>query len=277
MFYIGCHLSASDGFLAMGRTALSIGANTFQFFTRNPRGSKAKVIDPADVAAFLALAAENEFGTLVAHAPYTINPCSKDEHTREFARMTLADDLKRMEHLPGNVYNFHPGSHTGQGMETGIAQIAETLNAILTPDIRTTVLLETMSGKGSEVGSRFEELREIIDRVALSDKLGVCLDTCHVSDAGYDIADDLDGVLTEFDRVIGLERLKAVHINDSLNPRGSHKDRHARIGEGCLGAEALGRVVRHPALQGLPFVLETPNELAGYAREIALLKALREG
>ena len=277
MFYIGCHLSASDGFLAMGRTALSIGANTFQFFTRNPRGSKAKAIDPADVAAFLALAAENEFGTLVAHAPYTINPCSKDEHTREFARMTLADDLKRMEHLPGNVYNFHPGSHTGQGMETGIAQIAETLNAILTPGLRTTVLLETMSGKGSEVGSRFEELREIIDRVALSDKLGVCLDTCHVSDAGYDIADDLDGVLTEFDRVIGLERLKAVHINDSLNLRGSHKDRHARIGEGCLGAEALGRVVRHPALQGLPFVLETPNELAGYAREIALLKALREG
>ena len=277
MFYIGCHLSASDGFLAMGRTALSIGANTFQFFTRNPRGSKAKAIDPADVAAFLALAAENEFGTLVAHAPYTINPCSKDEHTREFARMTLADDLKRMEHLPGNVYNFHPGSHTGQGMETGIAQIAETLNAILTPGLRTTVLLETMSGKGSEVGSRFEELREIIDRVALSDKLGVCLDTCHVSDAGYDIADDLDGVLTEFDRVIGLERLKAVHINDSLNPRGSHKDRHARIGEGCLGAEALGRVVRHPALQGLPFVLETPNELPGYAREIALLKALREG
>ena len=274
MFYIGCHLSASDGFLAMGRTALSIGANTFQFFTRNPRGSKAKAIDPADVAAFLALAAENEFGTLVAHAPYTINPCSKDEHTREFARMTLADDLKRMEHLPGNVYNFHPGSHTGQGMETGIAQIAETLNAILTPGLRTTVLLETMSGKGSEVGSRFEELREIIDRVALSDKLGVCLDTCHVSDAGYDIADDLDGVLTEFDRVIGLDRLRAVHVNDSLNPVGSHKDRHARIGEGCLGAEALGRVVRHPALQGLPFVLETPNELPGYAREIALLKEL---
>ena len=274
MFYIGCHLSASDGFLAMGKTALSIGANTFQFFTRNPRGSKAKAIDPADVAAFLALAAENGFGTLVAHAPYTINPCSKDEHTREFARMTLADDLKRMEHIPGNVYNFHPGSHTGQGMETGIGQIAETLNAILTPDIRTTVLLETMSGKGSEVGGRFEELREIIDRVELSDKLGVCLDTCHVSDAGYDIADDPDGVLTEFDRVIGLDRLRAVHVNDSLNPRSSHKDRHARIGEGCLGAEALGRVVRHPALQGLPFVLETPNELPGYAREIALLKEL---
>ena len=274
MFYIGCHLSASDGFLAMGKTALSIGANTFQFFTRNPRGSKAKAIDPADVAAFLALAAEHGLGTLVAHAPYTINPCSKDERTREFARMTLADDLKRMEHLPGNVYNFHPGSHTGQGIETGICQIAETLNAILTPDIRTTVLLETMSGKGSEVGSRFEELREIIDRVELSDKLGVCLDTCHVSDAGYDIADDPDGVLAEFDRVIGLDRLRAVHVNDSLNPRGSHKDRHARIGEGCLGAEALGRVVRHPALQGLPFVLETPNELPGYAREIALLKEL---
>ncbi len=274
MFYIGCHLSASDGFLAMGKTALFIGANTFQFFTRNPRGSKAKAIDPADVAAFLELAAEHGFGTLVAHAPYTINPCSKDEHTREFARMTLADDLKRMEHIPGNVYNFHPGSHTGQGMEAGICQIAETLNAILTPDIRTTVLLETMSGKGSEVGSRFEELREIIDRVELSDKLGVCLDTCHVSDAGYDIADDPDGVLTEFDRVIGLGRLRAVHVNDSLNPVGSHKDRHARIGEGCLGAEALGRVVRHPALQGLPFVLETPNELPGYAREIALLKEL---
>ena len=274
MFYIGCHLSASDGFLAMGRTALSIGANTFQFFTRNPRGSKAKAIDPADVAAFLALAAEHGFGTLVAHAPYTINPCSKDEHTREFARMTLADDLRRMEHIPGNVYNFHPGSHTGQGMETGIGQIAETLNAILTPDIRTTVLLETMSGKGSEVGSRFEELREIIDQVELSDKLGVCLDTCHVSDAGYDIADDPDGVLAEFDRVIGLDRLRAVHVNDSLNPVGSHKDRHARIGEGCLGAEALGRVVRHPALQGLPFVLETPNELPGYAREISLLKEL---
>ena len=274
MFYIGCHLSASDGFLAMGKTALCIGANTFQFFTRNPRGSKAKAIDPADVAAFLALAAEHGFGTLVAHAPYTINPCSKDEHTREFARMTLADDLKRMEHIPGNVYNFHPGSHTGQGIETGIGQIAEALNAILTPDIRTTVLLETMSGKGSEVGSRFEELREIIDRVELSDKLGVCLDTCHVSDAGYDIADDPDGVLTEFDRVIGLDRLRAVHVNDSLNPVGSHKDRHARIGEGCLGAEALGRVVRHPALQGLPFVLETPNELPGYAREIALLKEL---
>ncbi len=275
MFYIGCHLSASEGFLAMGRTALSIGANTFQFFTRNPRGSRAKAIDPKDAETFLALARENGFGTLVAHAPYTINPCSKDERTREFARLTMADDLLRMEYVPGNVYNFHPGSHTGQGVETGITEIAATLNAILTPGQTTTVLLETMAGKGSEVGSRFEELREIIDRVELKDKLGVCLDTCHVSDAGYDIAGDLDGVLTEFDRVIGLDRLKAVHVNDSMNPLGAHKDRHARIGEGYLGAEALGRVVRHPALAGLPFVLETPNELEGYAREIALLKELR--
>lgn len=276
MFYIGCHLSASDGFLAMGRTALSIGANTFQFFTRNPRGSKAKAIDPADVAAFLALAAENGFGTLVAHAPYTINPCSKDEHTREFARMTLADDLKRMEHLPGNVYNFHPGSHTGQGMETGIAQIAETLNAILTPGLRTTVLLETMSGKGSEVGSRFEELREIIDRVALSDKLGVCLDTCHVYDAGYDIVEHLEEVLEELDQILGLERLKAVHINDSKNPFASHKDRHEKIGEGSLGLDAFYRIVEHPKLKSLPFYLETPNELAGYEAEIKLLRREKE-
>ena len=276
MFYIGCHLSASDGFLAMGRTALSIGANTFQFFTRNPRGSKAKAIDPADVAAFLALAAENEFGTLVAHAPYTINPCSKDEHTREFARMTLADDLKRMEHLPGNVYNFHPGSHTGQGMETGIGQIAETLNAILTPGLRTTVLLETMSGKGTEVGSRFEELREIIDRTEHREKLGVCLDTCHVWDGGYDIVDDLDGVLEEFDRVVGLSRLRAVHINDSKNPCGAHKDRHEKIGQGFIGVEAFERIVNHPALRELPFILETPNELPGYAEEIALLRSLAE-
>lgn len=275
MFYIGCHLSASDGFLAMGKTALSIGANTFQFFTRNPRGSKAKAIDPADVAAFLVLAAENGFGTLVAHAPYTINPCSKDERTREFARMTLADDLKRMEYLPGNYYNFHPGSHTEQGMEVGISQIAETLNAILKPEQHTTVLLETMSGKSSEVGGRFEELREILDRVALNTRMGVCMDTCHISDAGYDIAGDIDGVLTEFDRVIGLERLKAVHINDSMNPLGAHKDRHARIGEGYLGEAAFGRIINHPALRDLPFILETPNDLAGYAREIGRLKELR--
>lgn len=274
MLYIGCHLSSSDGFLAMGKTALALGANTFQFFTRNPRGSKAKAIDSADAAAFRALAEENRFGTIVAHAPYTINPCSKDQHTREFARMTLADDLQRMEYIPGNVYNFHPGSHTGQGVETGIAQIADTLNAILTPDIRTTVLLETMAGKGSEVGSRFEELREILDRVTLTDKMGVCLDTCHVSDAGYDIAGDIDGVLTEFDKTIGLHRLRAVHLNDSLNPVGAHKDRHAPIGEGYLGTDAFRRIVSHPALQGLPMVLETPNDLPGYAREIALLRRL---
>ena len=276
MFYIGCHLSASDGFLAMGRTALSIGANTFQFFTRNPRGSKAKAIDPADVAAFLALAAENEFGTLVAHAPYTINPCSKDEHTREFARMTLADDLKRMEHLPGNYYNFHPGSHTEQGTEVGIGQIADTLNAILKPEQHTTVLLETMSGKGSEVGGRFEELRAIIDRVELTEHIGVCLDTCHIWDAGYDIAGDLDGVLSEFDRVIGLERLHAVHLNNSLNPCGSHKDRHAKLLDGCIPPEALVRVTQHPALAALPFILETPNDDAGYAQEIAWLHAAQK-
>lgn len=275
MLTIGCHLSASEGFLAMGKTALSIGANTFQFFTRNPRGSKAKAIDPDDAAAFLALAQANGFGRLVAHAPYTINPCSKTERTREFARMTLADDLKRMEYLPGNYYNFHPGSHTEQGMEVGISQIAETLNAILKPEQHTTVLLETMSGKGSEVGGRFEELREILDRVALNTQMGVCMDTCHISDAGYDIASDIDGVLTEFDRVIGLERLKAVHINDSMNPLGAHKDRHARIGEGYLGEAAFGRIINHPALRDLPFILETPNDLAGYAREIERLKELR--
>lgn len=271
MLTIGCHLSASEGFLAMGKTALSIGANTFQFFTRNPRGSKAKAIDPDDAAAFLALAQANGFGRLVAHAPYTINPCSKTERTREFARMTLADDLKRMEYLPGNYYNFHPGSHTEQGMEVGVSQIAETLNAILKPEQHTTVLLETMSGKGSEVGGRFEELREILDRVALNTQMGVCMDPCHISDAGYDIAGDIDGVLTEFDRVIGLERLKAVHINDSMNPLGAHKDRHARIGEGYL----FGRIINHPALRDLPFILETPNDLAGYAREIGRLKELR--
>ena len=275
MLTIGCHLSASEGFLAMGKTALSIGANTFQFFTRNPRGSKAKAIDPDDAAAFLALAQANGFGRLVAHAPYTINPCSKTERTREFARMTLADDLERMEYLPGNYYNFHPGSHTEQGMEVGVSQIAETLNAILKPEQHTTVLLETMSGKGSEVGGRFEELREILDRVALNTQMGVCMDTCHISDAGYDIAGDIDGVLTEFDRVIGLERLKAVHINDSMNPLGAHKDRHARIGEGYLGEAAFGRIINHPALRDLPFILETPNDLAGYAREIGRLKELR--
>lgn len=277
MFSIGCHLSSSGGFLAMGETARRIGATTFQFFTRNPRGSRAKAIDPADAAALRALLTAEGFGPIVAHAPYTINPCSKDERTREFARETLADDLARMEYLPGNLYNFHPGSHTGQGTDTGIAQIADTLNAILRPEQQTTVLLETMAGKGTEVGRRFEELRAIIDRVELGEKLGVCLDTCHVSDAGYDVAGNLDGVLAEFDRVIGLTRLRAVHLNDSLNPCGAHKDRHARIGEGTLGQETFRRIINHPALRNLPFVLETPNELDGYAREIALLRGMREG
>lgn len=257
----------------MGRTALSLGANTFQFFTRNPRGSRARAMDPADAAALRQLLAEKGFGPLVAHAPYTINPCSRESRTREFAVQTMADDLDRLEHLPGNYYNLHPGSHTGQGTETGIRQVAETLNAVLRPEQRTTVLLETMAGKGTELGGQFRELREIMDRVELP--VGVCLDTCHVWDAGYDICGDLDGVLTEFDRVIGLHRLKAVHINDSMNPLGAHKDRHARIGEGYLGEAAFGRIINHPALRELPFILETPNDLAGYAREIARLRELR--
>lgn len=276
MFSVGCHLSPSAGYLAMGQTALSIGATTFQFFTRNPRGSRAKAIDPEDIAALRVLLKENNFGPLVAHAPYTINPCSKDERTREFARMTLADDLRRMEYLPGQYYNFHPGSHTGQGTETGITQITDTLNEVLQTEQHTTVLLETMAGKGTEIGGKFEELREIMDRVELQDKMGVCLDTCHVSDGGYDIAGNLDGVLTEFDRVIGLDRLKAIHTNDSLNPVGAHKDRHARIGEGFLRTETFARLINHPALRSLPFILETPNDLDGYAREIALLKSLRK-
>lgn len=277
MLHIGCHLSSSDGFLAMGRTALSIGADTFQFFTRNPRGSKAKAIDPADAAALRELMAREGFAKVIAHAPYTLNPCSASEDTRTFARETMADDLRRMEFLPGQYYNFHPGSHVGQGVEAGIGLIADTLNAILTPDQTTTVLLETMAGKGSEVGGRFEELRAILDRVELSDKMGVCLDTCHVSDGGYDIIGDLDGVLAEFDRVIGLSRLKAVHLNDSKNPRGARKDRHEKIGQGEIGLEALTRVVRHPALRHLPFCLETPNELPGYGLEIALLRQAAEG
>ena len=273
LLYLGCHLSSAKGYAAMGRTALSIGANTFQFFTRNPRGGAAKAIDPDDAAVFCAMQADGRLGTVIAHAPYTVNPCSKDEKTREFARQTLADDLRRLEMTPDNLYNFHPGSHVGQGMEAGIAEIIETLNAILTPEQRTTVLLETMAGKGSEVGGRFEELRAIIDGVTLSGRLGICLDTCHVFDAGYDIVHDLDGVLAEFDRVIGLDRLKALHLNDSKNPCGAHKDRHERIGQGCLGLETFRRILRHPALQGLPMILETPNELDGYAAEIALLRA----
>ena len=272
MLHIGCHLSSSKGFLAMGRQALALGADTFQFFTRNPRGSKAKELDPSDAAALMELLAEHRFAPIIAHAPYTLNLCGAEEKNRAFARDTMADDLSRLEHLPGQYYNFHPGSHVGQGTEAGIALIADALNAILRPDQTTTVLLETMAGKGSEVGGRFEELREILDRVELSGKMGVCLDTCHVSDAGYDISGDLDGVLTEFDRIIGLDRLKAIHLNDSKNPIGARKDRHERIGFGCIGLEALTRVVRHPALRDLPFCLETPNELPGYAGEIAPLR-----
>ena len=276
MLYIGCHLSSSKGFAAMGRQALELGANTFQFFTRNPRGSKAKDLDEADAAALRDLLAERGFGPIVAHAPYILNLCGAEEKNRLFARETMADDLRRLEHLPGQLYNFHPGSHVGQGIEAGIDLIAQGLNAILRPEQSATVLLETMAGKGSEVGGRFEELRAILDRVTLSDRMGVCLDTCHVSDAGYDLVGDLDGVLTEFDRVIGLEKLRAVHLNDSKNPPGSRKDRHACLGEGTIGLEALTRIVRHPALKRLPFCLETPNDLPGYAREIALMRELAE-
>ena len=274
MLHIGCHLSASKGYYAMGKTALSIGADTFQFFTRNPRGSRAKPLDLNDAQKLNELAAENHFAVLLAHAPYTINPCSANEDTRTFARETMQDDLKRLEATPHNLYNFHPGSHVGQGIETGVTQISETLNAILSPEQTTTVLLETMAGKGSEVGSHFEELREILDRVTLSDHMGVCLDTCHVHDGGYDIVNNLDGVLDEFDRVIGIERLRAVHLNDSKNPCGAHKDRHERIGEGYIGLEAFERIVTHPQLRDLPFILETPNELPGYAAEIELLRKL---
>ena len=272
MLTIGCHLSSSRGYLAMGKDAVKINANTFQFFTRNPRGGKAKDIDPEDVAQFLAFAKEHRIHQILAHAPYTLNAASADEGLRDFARRTMADDLVRMEYTPGSCYNFHPGSHVKQGMEVGIAYIAEMLNAILKPEQTTTVLLETMAGKGSEVGGRFEELREIIDRVELNSHLGICLDTCHIWDGGYDIANHLDEVLDEFDRIIGLNRLRAIHLNDSLNPLGAHKDRHAKIGEGCIGKDALIRVVQHPALKDLPFYLETPNELDGYAAEIALMR-----
>ncbi|HCT92055.1 MAG TPA: endonuclease IV [Lachnospiraceae bacterium] len=269
---IGCHLSSSKGFYHMGKEAVSIGANTFQFFTRNPRGSRAKAIDPGDVERYHSFAAEHGIQRILAHAPYTLNACSKDPHVREFALETMADDLVRMEHVPGNCYNFHPGSHVGQGSEEGIRLIAETLNAILRPEQHTTVLLETMAGKGSEVGRSFGEIRQIIDRVELSDHVGVCLDTCHVYDAGYDIVGDLDGVLEGFDRTIGLDRLRAVHVNDSKNPFASHKDRHEKIGEGSIGLETFVKIINHPALEGLPFYLETPNELPGYRAEIALLR-----
>ena len=274
MLRIGCHLSSSKGFLAMGKTAADIGANTFQFFTRNPRGGAAKKLDPDDIAAFLAFAAENDISQILAHAPYTLNACAADEGLRSFAKETMKDDLLRMEHVPGNCYNFHPGSHVKQGVEKGIEYISQMLNEILWEDMQTTVLLETMAGKGSEIGRSFEELRMIIDRVELNGKLGVCLDTCHIWEGGYDIVSDLDGVLETFDKVIGLDRLKAVHLNDSKNPMSAHKDRHEKIGEGHIGLETIEKVINHPALCHLPFYLETPNELDGYQREIALLKTL---
>lgn len=275
MFYIGCHLSASNGYLAMAKTAESIGANTFQFFTRNPRGGQAKAIDPSDTEAFGKYAEELGFGPILAHAPYTLNPCSADPRVREFANMVFTDDLQRLEYTPGAMYNFHPGSHVGQGVDVGIGLIVDQLNRVLRPEQTSTVLLETMAGKGSEIGGNFRELREIIDGVELRDRMGVCLDTCHVNDAGYDIVGDLDGVLTEFDNVVGLHRLKAIHINDSMNPLGSHKDRHQKIGQGYIGTDAFARIINHPALRNLPFYLETPNELPGYADEIAMLKELR--
>ena len=274
MLTIGCHLSSSKGFLAMGKEAVKIGADTFQFFSRNPRGTKAKKLDPEDIGRFLSFAEEHGINRILAHAPYTLNACSADEGLRELARDTMKDDLDRMEYIPGNCYNFHPGSHTGQGAETGISYISHMLNQILRPDQNTTVLLETMSGKGSEVGRTFEELKEILDQVQLKKCMGVCLDTCHVWDAGYDIAGDLDGVLNEFDRIIGLSRLKAIHLNDSLNPLGSHKDRHAAIGEGMIGYDALKRIVEHPSLKNLPFYLETPNDLPGYAKEISMMRGM---
>lgn len=271
--YIGNHLSASKGYAAMGKMAVALGANTFAFFTRNPRGGKAKEIVPADVDKYLALAKEQQFGKIVAHAPYTMNLCAAKEDIRQFSREMIADDLKRMEYTPGNYYNFHPGSHVGQGAEEGIRLIAEALNDVLSEDMTTMVLLETMAGKGSEVGRNFEELRAIIDRVELQDKLGVCLDTCHIWDGGYDIVNHLDEVLEEFDRVIGLERLYAVHFNDSMNECGAHKDRHACLGEGKIGLDAMRRIATHPLLAGKPFILETPNDDEGYKREIAMVKS----
>ena len=269
---IGCHLSSSKGYLSMGKTALSIGANTFQFFTRNPRGGKAKAVDPQDAAALMKLAEENNFGLLLAHAPYTMNPCAAEPRLLEFAEMVMTEDLQALEYVPGNLYNFHPGSHVKQGAEIGIEKIAAMLNRVLFAELHTTVLLETMAGKGSEVGRSFEELAAILDKVQLQDKMGVCLDTCHIFDAGYDIVNSLDEVLTSFDKLIGLGRLKAIHLNDSLNILGSRKDRHACIGAGNIGLEALTEVINHPALKNLPFYLETPNELPGYAAEIKLLR-----
>lgn len=272
MLHIGCHLSISKGFEHIGKEASSINADTFQFFTRNPQGGKAKDLDMNDIKKYNTYAQENHFAKIVAHAPYTLNPCSDKPETREFAEMVFADDLKRMEYVPNNYYNFHPGSHVGQGSSVGVAMIIDMLNRLLMPEQTTMVLLETMSGKGSEVGSTFEELAEIIKGVKYQDKIGVCMDTCHVFAAGYDIVHDLDGVMNSFDKIIGLECLKAVHLNDSLMPYQSHKDRHAKIGEGLIGKEALIRFVNHPIIHELPIILETPNDLSGYAAEIKLMR-----
>ena len=274
MLNIGCHLSAAGGFTAMGKDALAIGANTFAFFTRNPRGGKSKAIDEKDVKGLLEIMEGNGFAKLVAHAPYTLNPCSSTEKVREFAKIAMTEDLQKMEYLPGNYYNFHPGSHTGQGTEKGIELITKLLNEVLTEDMNTVVLLESMAGKGSEIGGTFEELAEIIRRVELKDKIGVCLDSCHISDGGYDIKANLDGVIEEFDKIVGLKYLKAMHLNDSLNPLGAHKDRHAKIGEGYLGTETFEKIINHEKLKDLPFILETPNELEGYEAEIATLRSL---
>ncbi|HOQ10259.1 MAG TPA: deoxyribonuclease IV [Syntrophomonadaceae bacterium] len=276
MFYIGCHLSSAKGYRHMGEEALKIGASTFQFFTRNPRGSRAKKMDPGDARALVDLTREHSFGPLIAHAPYTLNPCAADPHVREFARMVIAEDLANLEYLPGVLYNFHPGNHVGQGAETGIELIAQLLNETLRPEQNTLVLLETMSGKGSEVGSTFEEIAAILDRVKLQEKIGVCLDTCHIYAAGYDIVNDLEEVLEAFDKIIGLSRLKAIHLNDSLNPLASRKDRHTNIGQGTIGLEAIVKLINHPRLRHLPFCLETPGGLPVYAEEIKLLKAHRK-
>ena len=272
MLHIGCHLSCSNGYLAMGEQAVSLGADTFQFFTRNPRGGAVKPFDAQDAQALVDFLAEHRFAPVLAHAPYTLNACAADEKIRSFAVRTMREDLERLAHIPGAMLNFHPGSHVKQGAEVGIVLIAKMLDEVYTPELPTTVLLETMAGKGSEVGRSFGELRAIMDAAKVGDRLGVCLDTCHVYDAGYDIVGDLDGVLEEFDREIGLDRLRAIHINDSKNPMGSHKDRHERIGEGSIGLDAMTRIINHPALRHLPFYLETPNELPGYAQEIALLR-----
>lgn len=276
MLNIGCHLSISNGFEAIGKQALEIGANTFQFFTRNPRGGSARKIEQTDVDALKLIMSENAFSQILAHAPYTMNLCSAKPETREFALNTLKDDLLRMEYLPDNLYNFHPGSHTGQGVEKGTEQIISALNEAMFPEMHTTVLLETMAGKGSEIGGKFEELTAIINGVDYKDKIGVCLDTCHVFDAGYDIVNHLEEVLDDFEKIIGLDRLKAVHLNDSMNYLGCHKDRHQKIGEGAIGLDAFKRIINHPVLKNLPFFLETPNEINGYAYEISLLKSIAE-